>query len=107
MRAARATVLFGIAALAAACSNGVETDNPTGGVGSKYVTLTTTFPTIRVGFDGSGNGYWHKDDSIGVWSASENKHVKFTLSGGAGEAAATFTGSIKARLPRDRRTVPL
>ena len=52
----------------------------------------------RVGFDQAGNGYWHEDDVIGVWSEEEGTFKPFTIKDGAGTGKATFTGMMKGEI---------
>ena len=95
-----------IAALAVACSSdeGVAEKQP--GV-KETVTLTAYQPGdeagTRMGFDKQGDAYWHAADKIGVWSSTDNKFSEFSLSDGAGEATATFTGETTD--PKDQYAV--
>ena len=86
-----------IAALAVACSSDDEMTEKQSGV-KETITLTAFQPGdeagTRIGFDSKGSAYWQSADKIGVWSSSDNKFGELSLSSGAGEATATFTGKI-------------
>ncbi len=62
------------------------------------VTITATQPSTRMGYDSNGTGYWQAGDTIGIWSDADNKFIPFTLTSGAGEASATFTGEVSGEL---------
>ena len=85
--------VLAVAALATACSSEDElTDKTSGNKGT--VTITAYQPNTRVGFDSAGNGYWQAGDEIGVWSNGESKFSSFTIASEAGEASATFSGTV-------------
>ena len=83
--------VLAVAALATACSSEEELTDKTSG-SKETVTITAYQPgsETRVGFDKYGNGYWQAGDGIGVWSV--NAFSPLSLSSGAGEATASFTG---------------
>ena len=85
--------VLAVAALATACSSEDELTDKTSG-SKETVTITAYQPNTRVGFDSAGNGYWQAGDEIGVWSTGENKFSPFTIETGAGEASATFSGTV-------------
>lgn len=89
-----ATTFLSVVAFAAACSSDDGQETLDGGA-SNNVTITATQPTTRMGFDSDGIGYWQKDDSIAVWSSSDNKFEPFVIARGAGEGTATFRGKVK------------
>jgi hypothetical protein len=84
-----------IAAFAVACSSDEAVTEKQPGV-KETVTLTAFQPgdeaATRMGFDKQGDAYWHAADKIGVWSSTDNAFSPLSLSKGAGEATATFTG---------------
>ena len=90
-----------VAALASACSSDsvVEVPENTPGKAEK-VTLVANQPGggTRVGFtkeeDGTGKAYWQEGDAIGVWSNGDGKFSSFGIASGAGEATATFSGTV-------------
>lgn len=94
-----ATVMF------VSCSDEGETyETPT----LTKATITAYYPgyedngksnaKTRVGFDKDGNGYWHEDDVIGVWSDVEGQFKPFTVKDGAGTGKATFAGTMKGEI---------
>ena len=85
--------VLAVAALATACSSEDELTDKTSGT-KETVTITAYQPNTRVGFDKDGNGYWQAGDEIGVWSTGENKFSYFAIASGAGEASATFSGTV-------------
>ena len=88
--------VLAVAALATACSSVDELTDTTSGV-KETMTITAYQPNTRVGFDSNGDGYWQAGDKIGVWSNGENGESKsspFTIATGAGEATATFSGTV-------------
>ena len=85
--------VLAVAALATACSSEDELTDKTSGT-KETVTITAYQPNTRVGFDKDGNGYWQAGDEICVWSTGENKFSYFAIASGAGEASATFSGTV-------------
>ncbi len=86
-----------VAALASACSSDAVTDALENNPGkAETVTLVASQPgnDTRVGFTEGGKGYWQAGDAIGVWSKGDNKFSSFAITSSAGEATATFSGTV-------------
>ena len=92
-----AVAAIAVAALASACSSDAVTDALENNTGkAETVTLVASQPgnDTRVGFTEEGKGYWQANDAIGVWSKGDNKFNSFALASSAGEATATFIGTV-------------
>ena len=87
-------ILAAAALMAVGCEKNIET-TPEGDDAQGVCSLTISLPTdTKITFDGA-DGYkssWDEGDKILVQSAA-NKYQVYTLSAGAGEKKATFTGS--------------
>ncbi|MBR0084236.1 MAG: hypothetical protein IJP93_09145, partial [Bacteroidales bacterium] len=83
--------------LAAACGKEIVPDNT---VSDGTVTLQAGFvqDETKVNVSDAGTLTWKANDQIAVWTSngSDGKFVTFTLSSGAGESSASFTGTPDA-----------
>ena len=85
--------VLAVAALATACSSEDELTDKTSG-NKETLTITAYQPNTRVGFVKDGYGYWQAGDEIGAWSNGDSKFSSFAIASGAGEASATFSGTV-------------
>ena len=83
--------VLAVTTLLSACSSDLDIDTESS-ENSEKMTLTVYQPgsETRVGFDKNGNGYWHSNDKIGVWSSDGQKYSSFELIEGDGESKAIF-----------------
>jgi len=87
--------VIGAALLAlAACSRENVNTEPVG----KEITLFASMPDTKAKVDDSGIFTWQEGDRIGVYVDGSSSPVPFTLTSGAGESIATFTGTVSGTL---------
>lgn len=87
--------ILGAALLAfAACSRENVNTEPVG----KEITLCASMPDTKAKVDDSGIFTWQEGDKIGVFVVGSDTPVPFTLSEGAGETTAKFTGTVSDEL---------
>ena len=88
-------ILYALAAAVALAGCAKEADLLPDTLGQQTVTLTASVqPESRVAFANDQQFQWQSGDVIGVYAGGS--FVPFTLSGGAGQATASFTGSVSS-----------
>ncbi len=85
-----------LAALATSCSDDLNIGSNTH---TATLTASVTAEQTRAAFEKDGSFYWSSGDEIGVTTTnSKTMFSKMTLANGAGQASATFTGTISGSI---------